>query len=139
MLAVVVGAIVWVNLSNADSKYGPIRAGTFGGEYSHTHLADGPPGTTYITGPAGTEVVRMYSLANDGSHSVKITSISASASGEPHPMVTVASAARRLVLRARGARAQPARHRAPERRDPAAGDHPQAGAAATVTTASRRS
>jgi hypothetical protein len=78
VLAVVGGAIVWVNLNNADSKYGPIRAGTFGGEYSHTHLADGPPGTTYITGPAGTEVVRMYSLANNGSHSVKITSISAS-------------------------------------------------------------
>ena len=79
VLAVVAGAIVWVHLRNADAKYGPIRAGTFGGEYSHTHLADGPPGTTYITGPAGTEVVRMYSLANVGTHSVKITSVSASA------------------------------------------------------------
>lgn len=79
VLAVVAGAIVWVHLRNADAKYGPIRAGTFGGEYSHTHLADGPPGTTYITGPAGTEVVRMYSLANGGTHSVKITSVSGSA------------------------------------------------------------
>ncbi len=79
VLAVVAGAIVWVHLRNADAKYGPIRAGTFGGEYSHAHLADGPPGTTYINGPAGTEVVRMYSLANDGTHSVKITSVTAAA------------------------------------------------------------
>ncbi len=77
--AVVVGVVVWVNLSHDDKKYGPIVAGTFGGEYSHTHLADGPPGTTYIVGPAGTEITRMYSLANSGSHSVKISSISAAA------------------------------------------------------------
>lgn len=74
-VAVIAGIIVWLNLDAADSRYGPIRAGSFAGEYTHEHLANGPDGTTYIAGPAGTEVTRMYSLANDGSRNVKITSV----------------------------------------------------------------
>jgi len=74
-VALIVGIMVWLKLDAADSKYGPIRAGSFGGEYAHAHIANGPGATTYIDGPPGTEVTRMYSLANDGAHSVKVTSL----------------------------------------------------------------
>ena len=75
VIAVAAGIVVWVQLDSADSRYGPIRAGSFGGEYSHMHIGDGPAGTTYIDGPPGTEITRMYSLANDGTRAVKVTSV----------------------------------------------------------------
>jgi hypothetical protein len=74
-IVLVAGILVWLKLDAADSRYGPIRAGSFGGEFTHAHIANGPDGTSYIDGPPGTEVTRMYSLANDGAHSVKITSL----------------------------------------------------------------
>jgi hypothetical protein len=81
-LVLAAGALTTVlTLRHYDRQYGPIESGPFGGPIDPDRLTGGIDRERFAVEPGGT-VQYMESLANRGSHSVKITSI------ETDPLVT---------------------------------------------------
>jgi hypothetical protein len=72
----VAGALAAVTARYLDGRYGPMRAGSFGGPYSLQDFVANRDGSSRIAarGPDGTARL-MASLSNDGSHAVEVTAI----------------------------------------------------------------